>query len=255
MDASGNSLDRQTKSAEIPPRGPFHRHPFLFRIPVEVKLGILFGVSVLLLMYRDVSVFCSVYFLMLILVPWTGLSVSTMFRKLRPMMVSGSVIFISHALVTGGDPVTVFHRTVPMISHQGIVLGFFYGMTIILLSTLSLFVTATTSPDRMSRGIANLLRPLTRLGLPVSEFGQLLAKTIVYVPVIMSQVESTCRSYKFQVGRGSLGTRLESGIRSLVDLFAQCLQDAVRVLHSKKDGSDPDPLQTPTDAEKISPNP
>jgi energy-coupling factor transport system permease protein len=210
-------------------------------------------VSVLLFVFRDVLFFCSVYALVLLLTPWTGFTYSGLFRKLRPMIISAVVIFFSHGLTAGGEPVTVFYRALPVLTVQGVTLGFYYGMTVVLLSTLSLFVTSTTSPEGMSRGISNLLRPLSRIGLPVAEFARLLAQTIIHVPVILSQVESTCRSYRFRFGGGNVLDRMESGVQSLVELFVLCLRDAMVVVDLNRGGTAPAPVSV--DAEKISSNP
>lgn len=109
-------------------------------------------------------------------------------------------------------------------------LGSVLRFAIVLLGTSSLMVT--TSPTELTDGVALLLRPLGRLGVPTDNAGLAVGMTLRFVPVVLAEFDRVkaaqeARFASFEAKR--LTDRVRAYIPVMVPLFASTLRRSRRL--------------------------
>lgn len=147
-------------------------------------------------------------------------------RGLKPVLYIVIFTLILHFLFTKGGQ--VFWRLGPItIEENGVYLGSFMTLRLILLVITTLLVTLTTSPIAFTEGIEFLLRPLRVFRVPGHEIAMMMTIALRFIPTLM---EESDKIRKAQMARGA---DFESGnifrrARNLVPLLVPLFVSAFR---------------------------
>ncbi len=147
-------------------------------------------------------------------------------RGLRPVLYIVLFTLILHFLFTKGGQ--VFWRFGMLtIEENGVYLGSFMTLRLILLVITTLLVTLTTSPIAFADGIEFLLRPLRIFRVPGHEIAMMMTIALRFIPTLM---EESDKIRKAQMARGA---DFESGnifrrARNLVPLLVPLFVSAFR---------------------------
>jgi len=162
-----------------------------------------------------------------ILVFLSGLSIRYIFKGLKPIFIIIFFTFLIHLFFTPGDEVAYLGPI--SITKEGLDRGIFMAFRLILLIGISVLLTATTSPLRLTDGLQSLLSPLKRVRVPTSELALMVSIALRFIPTFISETE---RIIKAQSSRGvdfysgSLKERLENLVPILVPLFISSFKRA-----------------------------
>lgn len=152
---------------------------------------------------------------------------SSMFRVLKPgfylvifTLLMNILFFPGHVIVNLG---------ILAVTREGVIQGLTVSSRLLFLISASSLVTLTTSPLSMTGGLEALLRPLKRIGIPVSELAMMMNIALKFIPTFL---EETDKIMKAQAARGAdfkswhPGRRLKYLSALLVPLFISAFRRA-----------------------------
>ena len=93
----------------------------------------------------------------------------------------------------------------------------------------SLFLTYTTSPIALTDAIERLLKPLSKIGVPVHTFAMMLTIALRFIPTIVEETDKIMAAQKARGAdftTGSLAQRAKALIPVIVPLFASAFRRA-----------------------------
>lgn len=122
-------------------------------------------------------------------------------RGLRPLAVLLALTVVLNSFFTGGEGTTPVVTLGPLVATaEGLRAGALAAGRLLLLVTLASLLTFTTSSVELADGIAWLVRPLRRVGVPGHELAMMTTIALRFVPTLLEETE---RILKAQLARGA----------------------------------------------------
>lgn len=152
---------------------------------------------------------------------------SALLRTLRTVFWLGFFMFFFYLFTTPGRPLLAFHGIA--ITWEGVLMGATQIYRLSLLVILSSLLTFTTSPTQLTQGLEALLRPLTRIGLPVRELSMVLTIALRFVPTLFDQVDRITKAQQARGAEfrsGNPWRRVRSWIPTFVPVFVASFRRA-----------------------------
>lgn len=121
-----------------------------------------------------------------------------------------------------GTPV-IDYGVLRHVSREAIAVSATMLLRIILLASAASLVTFTTTPLALAGGLERLLKPLNRIGIPVSDLAMMLLIALRFLPVIVEEAEKLIQAQQARsvdFNRGSLLQRTRSYLPLFIPLFA-----------------------------------
>ena len=147
-------------------------------------------------------------------------------RSLRPFIWLFAFTLLLHAFLTSGRPLPPFPIGGVTLTGEGLKLGAFFALRLLLLILGASLVTLTTSPIDLTDGLESLLRPFRKVGLPAHELAMMMTIAPRFVPTFIDEAE---RLRKAQLARGaSFSGGLIRKVKSLVPLLVPLFLSAFR---------------------------
>ena len=129
------------------------------------------------------------------------ISIGYAVRGLRPLIVLLLFTVVVNTVFYGGSPTTPLFAVGPLVaSREGLHLGLFVGLRLILLVAVTSLLTFTTSPVELTDGLEWMLRPLRRIGVPGHELAMMVTIALRFIPTLLEETE---RIVKAQMARGA----------------------------------------------------
>jgi energy-coupling factor transport system permease protein len=148
-------------------------------------------------------------------------------RGLKPILFLIVLTVAVQAFFTPGVP--VWHWGFVRITREGLVLAGFILCRLVLLTLVSVLLTASTSPIELTDAVSDLLKPLSHIGIPSAEIALVMSIAMRFVPTILEETERIIRaqvSRGARIGEGSLVARMRSFIPILIPLFVSSFRRA-----------------------------
>lgn len=145
-------------------------------------------------------------------------------KPLWPLLV---ITFLINALLTQGEVLWSFW--IFKITLEGLRLGAFMIIRLVLLIVGTSLLTLTTAPIELTDGIEKLLNPFKKIGLPAHEIAMMMTIALRFIPTLL---EETDKIMKAQMARGAdfesknLIERAKSLVPLLVPLFISAFRRA-----------------------------
>jgi len=164
---------------------------------------------------------------------YSTIPLSFVVRVLRPVLIIAAFTLIvnSFTVLPAGAPVTegTFALGRIGITADGFIRGTFFVTRLGLVMLSTSLVTLTTSPVSLTDGMASLMRPLRRVGVPVDDVATMMSIALRFIPTIADEVDrivtaQTARGARFEDGR--LIDRMRAWIPVLIPLFVQMFRRA-----------------------------
>lgn len=153
--------------------------------------------------------------------------VKILIKSVRPLWIIIVLTLGIHVFFTPG---TLLFQLGPIqISWEGLRMGCFMSLRLVLLILFSSLLTLTTSPIALTDGIERLLRPFKVLGIPAHELAMMMTIALRFIPTLLEETE---RIMKAQMARGaefssgSLIARAKNLVPLLVPLFISAFRRA-----------------------------
>ena len=149
------------------------------------------------------------------------------FRGMRAIFFLLLITMAFNLFLTPGEPLVSFWKI--KITKEGIRLAIMMGVRLVFLITGSSLMTLTTTPNYLTDGLEDLLKPLKKIRVPVHEISMMMSIALRFIPILM---EETDKIMKAQMARGadfesgSIMNRAKSLVPLLVPLFISAFRRA-----------------------------
>ena len=148
-------------------------------------------------------------------------------RGLRPIVFIMIFTMALHIFLTPGP--TMFQIGPLKATWTGLMQGFFIGLRLIILICFTSLLTLTTSPIELTDGLEDILKPLSKIGVPAHEIAMMMTIALRFIPTLLEEAD---RIMKAQMSRGAdfesgnIIERAKSLVPLLVPLFVSAFRRA-----------------------------
>ena len=147
---------------------------------------------------------------------------------LKPILFIALFTLILHLFFTKGGDI-VFKLGFVQIYEEGLYMGVFMVVLIILLILFTSLLTLTTSPIELTDAIEYLLKPFEKIGLPAHELAMMMTIALRFIPTLMEEADKIMKAQQARGAdftSGSLLNRAKSLIPLLIPLFISAFRRA-----------------------------
>ena len=148
-------------------------------------------------------------------------------KGLKPMVFIVVLTVVLQMLMTPGE--VLWQWGFLRLTREGIRQAIFMGTRLVLLVGITSVLTLTTTPIALTDGIEQLLKPLSKIGVPAHELAMMMTIALRFIPTL---IEETDKIMKAQAARGAdfesgnLLQRAKALIPLLVPLFLSAFKRA-----------------------------
>ena len=198
---------------------------FLHRLDARASLLPIAVVLVLSLMTVSIAFYAVLLFSLVAALLTSGISVLSLVRSFRPVLILVLMTFIYHLLFSGrGTPVSYRFLDLPIYS-GAVKIGLFYSLRLVLFVAVAFLMTLTNSPSELSEAFIAMLSPLKRLRIPVNDLGLVVFIAMRFIPVlyeefVMIRNAQIMRGVSFS---GSWLERIRKTTTLLIPVFASAM--------------------------------
>ncbi len=205
----------------------FPGNSILHRLDPRVKVLLLFFFLIEIFLFSNAvayGIFSAVAFALMLL---SGIPLGMLLRSLKPLWWIILFTFVIHLFSNPGTPIAKFWWFT--LTWEGIRMGCFISLRLVLLILMSSLLTFTTSPLKLTDALESLLSPFRRFGLPAHELAMMMTIALRFIPTL---IEETDKIMKAQQSRGADFTtgnvmkRLRNMVPILVPLFLSAFRRA-----------------------------
>ena len=157
----------------------------------------------------------------------SSVPLSALLRTLRTIFWIGLFMFVFYFFTTPGR--ALFALGDISVTWEGLLAGLTQIYRLGFLVVVASLLTFTTSPAQLAHGLEAMLRPLTRLGLPVREFAMVLTIALRFVPILFEEVDKIAKAQQARgagIHAGGLGRRVRSWVPVFVPIFVSAFRRA-----------------------------
>jgi len=169
-----------------------------------------------------------IWFLLLMIITFLSkLSYRLILGSARPVLILVIFTALIHLFFTTGTP--VFSIGFLKVSREGITMGVYMGIRLLLLVFFASLLTLTTSPIELADGLEALFTPLKPLGFPAHELSMMMTIALRFIPTLLDETDRIMKAQLARgadLDRGGLIKRLRSFIPVLIPLFVIVFQRA-----------------------------
>ena len=155
------------------------------------------------------------------------ISIKTITKGLKPLVVIIILTGLLNLFYTQGDVLISFW--VITITKQGLKRALFMTSRIILLICGTFLLTYTTSPVALTSGLERLLKPLSKIKVPVHEMSMMMSMALRFIPTLIEETDKIMSAQKARGAdfeTGSLAQRAKALLPLLVPLFVSSFRRA-----------------------------
>ncbi|TMN20894.1 energy-coupling factor transporter transmembrane component T family protein [Lentibacillus cibarius] len=204
------------------------KESILHRLDPRTKLVSMVSIMVWFVVIQSVMEYMLATVFTFFLLFISNVSIRYYWKSLRPILFILLFTAMYNAFLTKGEVVlwewSVFHLT-----QEGIYQGIRFAWRIVLLILMASILTFTTKPLSLTAGLERLLKPLSRLGIPVEQFSLMVTIAIRFIPTIVSEFDRIVLAQKargIDVKERSLIQRLFLYLPMLIPLLFSLIQRA-----------------------------
>jgi len=204
-----------------------HRDSPVHRLDPRTKLLALLFLIVSVFLVRSPWGFLFVASFALATITLSQLPLLVVLRGLRPMIWIFVSIMILHVFFVNGNSRSLFSVGPVNATWKGLHSGVMISCRFILIVVSAAILTSTTMPLRLADGIVEVLRPLRRIGFPVSQIPIMMVITLHFIPVLFTEAEKILSAQKLR-GTQLAGANLIKRLKNLIPLIVPLLRSSLR---------------------------
>ncbi len=129
----------------------------------------------------------------------SNVPISFILRGLKPIVVIIVFTAILNLFMTKGETV-LFSKGIITVTREGIYMATKMAVRIILLIMGTSLLTFTTTPTVLTGGLEVMLKPLKKIGVPVSVFVMMMSIALRFIPTLLDETD---KIIKAQMSRGA----------------------------------------------------
>ena len=163
-----------------------------------------------------------------VMVALSKIPVKALFKGMKPLVFILIFTGLLNLFFTGGETVlvTIWKLTITL---EGVVRAFFMVMRILMLISGTFLLTYTTSPIQLTDGLESLLKPLSKIRVPVHELAMMMCIALRFIPTLIEETDKIISAQKARGAdfeTGSLWKRVKALVPILVPLFISAFRRA-----------------------------
>lgn len=206
----------------FPGNSPVHR------LDPRTKLLLLIAYIVALFVANSFLSYGIVFLVLAGSIAISGIPLKFFIRGLKPLVF---ILLFTGVLnlffTTGEKPLVQFW--IVHIYWEGVVRAFFMMSRILMLLSGTFLLTYTTSPISLTDGLESLLKPLSKLHLPVHELSMMMCIALRFIPTLLEETDKIMSAQKARGAdfeTGNLIQRVKALVPILVPLFISAFRRA-----------------------------
>lgn len=152
----------------------------------------------------------------------------TVLKALKPILFIIVFTAIINLFLTKGENYLIKWKFISITS-EGVIAAVVMAMRIVLLVSFSSLLTFTTSPIMLTDGIESLLKPFSKIGLPVHELAMMMTIALRFIPTLLEETDKIIMAQKSRGAdfeSGSIIKRAKALVPILVPLFVNSFRRA-----------------------------
>ena len=160
--------------------------------------------------------------IMLALASSAGKSLKRSLRGLKLVLYLTGVAVAVNLVTIKGTPL-VDHGLLRHVSLEAVATSAAMLLRVVLLASAASLLTLSTTPFALAEGVERLLKPLNRIGIPVSEIAMMLLIALRFLPLIVEEAQRLILAQPAgsgEAGRANLVQRARSYLPLFLPLFA-----------------------------------
>ena len=158
---------------------------------------------------------------------FSKISLKLYLKSVKPVLFLVVFTGVLNIFYGTGEPLVQFGMF--KITLAGIFNCIFVSVRIIALILASSVLTFTTSPTQLTDAIERLLKPLSKLRVPVHEFAMMMTIALRFIPTLIEETDKIMNAQKArgaQLDSGNLRQRVKALIPVLIPLFISAFRRA-----------------------------
>ena len=199
----------------------------IHRLDPRVKIMFTFVFMITIFMINKFYPFLLIVAFLGLLSKSSGVPGKFLMKGVKPLWPLLLITFLINALLTQGE--ILWSIGFIKVTYEGLRLGLFMIIRLVLLIVGTSLLTLTTSPIELTDGIEKLLNPFKKIGLPAHEIAMMMTIALRFIPTLL---EETDKIMKAQMARGAdfesrnIVERAKSLVPLLVPLFISAFRRA-----------------------------
>ena len=208
--------------------GQYYRtEPVIHALDPRVKIVGTFSFIISLFLVKNFIGYVIAGLFLVICIKLSNVPPKFIFRGMKAIFFLLMITMVFNLFLTPGEPLVSFWKI--QITGEGLKLAIMMGVRLVFLITGSSLMTLTTTPNNLTDGLEDLLKPLKKVRVPVHEISMMMSIALRFIPILM---EETDKIMKAQMARGadfesgSIMNRAKSLVPLLVPLFISAFRRA-----------------------------
>ena len=166
----------------------------------------------------------------LILVVLSRISISVVFKGIKPILFILLFTALINVFMTSGEGAPLVEFWVIKIYREGIIRAILMALRVVILIVgTSILLTYTTSPIALTDGLESLLSPLKKIKVPVHTFAMMMSIALRFIPTLVEETEKIMNAQKSRGAdftSGTLVQRAKALVPLLIPLFVSSFKRA-----------------------------
>lgn len=195
----------------------------IHRLDPRLKLFAMALLVFLVVLFSSIEAYLFFTAYIHVLLYLSGLEYSYILRGLKPIIFLVTVTIVFNALFTPGVP--LWWR----LSWEGVYFAVLFSLRIYLLVMVSILLSYTTSPLRLTDAIEYFFKPLKVFKIPVEDLALTLTIAFRFIPTLADELDKLIKaqmSRGVNFSQGSLFTRIKKLLPVFIPLFVSCFKRA-----------------------------
>ena len=203
---------------------------FIHRLDARTKLLFTVGYIVLIFFIKNMWGYALAGGFVLLCCLLSQIHVKVLLRSLRPLLFIIIFTFVLNIFFTHGeDDQLLFAWKFIRVYSTGIRFALFICIRLVLLIIGTQVLTLTTTPMSLTDGMEALLRPLSKIGLPVHEISMMMTIALRFVPTLLEETDKLIKAQSARgadFSSGNILKRARNMVPLLVPLFVSAFRRA-----------------------------
>ncbi|UED78338.1 energy-coupling factor transporter transmembrane protein EcfT [Lysinibacillus sp. CD3-6] len=162
------------------------KHSIFHQLDPRIKIISIFMLMLSFLLLDTATSYVITTFFVFTLIIVSKVPFVVILKGLKPLLFILSFTLIYHLLFTQGQ--VIWSIGFITISLEGMVAGIRFVWRILLLVLLASLLTLTTKPLILAKGLEKLLKPLSKLRVPIEQFSLMIVIAIRFIPTVLEEL-------------------------------------------------------------------
>ncbi len=199
---------------------------FGHRLDPRGKISAVFYLMIISIFTSSPVFYSAVIMGLILMLLVSDIPFSAIVRNGKPFLLLVVITALYHLIFSARDSGTMIKILGFNLTEGGVSMAISFSLRALVFICLAFFISLTTSPSDIAETLVNWLKPLKKLGIPVSDIGLIVFIAMRFIPVLSDEIDTI---KKAQIVRGvDFSGGLLNRARKLTALLIPVFQSAIR---------------------------